>query len=62
MDKSSYEEKYRLRISDFDCYDRITPCCILDLAQDIAGKHADILGIGYQDFIVNNRIWVLFYI
>ena len=59
MTNSFYEEKFRLRISDFDCFDRLTPCCILDLSQDVAGKHADLLNIGYNDFIKHNRIWVL---
>lgn len=60
MDKiATYEESFRLRVSDFDCHDHLLPQAILDLAQDVAGKHADILGIGFQDFIENHRIWVL---
>ena len=60
MDRlATYEESFRLRISDYDCNDKITPVTILDLAQDVAGKHADILNIGYEEFIKNNNIWVL---
>lgn len=60
MDKNAiYEEKFRLRVSDFNCHDYLLPQAVLDLAQDVAGKHADILHIGFEDFIKQNRIWVL---
>ncbi len=60
MDNNAiYEEKFRLRISDYDCYDHLTPVAILDLAQDVAGKHADILNIGFDDFMKENHIWIL---
>lgn len=60
MDKNAtYEEIFRLRISDFDHNDHLLPHAILDLAQDVAGKHADILNIGFNDFMKMNRIWVL---
>lgn len=60
MDKlACYEEKFRLRISDYDCNDHITPVTLLDLAQDVAGKHADLLNIGYDDFMQKNHIWIL---
>ncbi len=54
-----YEEKFRLRISDYDCNDHITPVALLDLAQDVAGKHADLLNIGFNDFMKKNHIWIL---
>ncbi len=60
MDKKAlYSENFRLRISDFDCYERLNISTVLDLAQDVAGKHADILKIGYNDLIKDNRIFVL---
>ncbi len=59
MDKSYYEEKFRLRISDFDCHDNILLSSILDFVQDVAGKHADILSVGFDDLIKDNKIWVL---
>lgn len=59
MGKEVYEELFRLRVSDFDCYDRLSPCAILDLAQDIAGKHAADLHVGYGDLIANNVVWML---
>lgn len=57
--KALYSEDFRLRISDFDCYERLNISTVLDLAQDVAGKHADILKIGFNDLIKDNRIFVL---
>ena len=57
--KPSYSEKFRLRISDFDIYDNVTPCCALDLFQDVAGKHADMIGVGFDEMIKRDLIWVL---
>ena len=57
--KSLYEEKFRLRVADFDRYDRITPSALLDLSQDVAGKHAADFNVGYEDFKKNDCIWVL---
>lgn len=56
---ATYEEKFRLRISDYDCHDKLTPVALLDLAQDVAGKHADLLNIGFDDFMRQNHIWIL---
>ena len=33
---------YRLKYLDFTCHDYIAPCGVLDLFQDIAGKHSEI--------------------
>lgn len=54
-----YSEKFRLRISDYDKYDHLTPKTILDLFQDVAGKHADYIGVGYDEMIKKDLIWVL---
>lgn len=60
MDKfASYEEIFRMRISDYDCNNHLTPVAILDVAQDVAGKHADLLNIGFSDLMKKNQIWVL---
>ena len=53
------KDTYRLRVSDFNCYDILTPHAILDLFQDIAGKHATNYNMSYDDLIANNMIWVL---
>ena len=54
-----FEKKYVLRVSDFDCYDRLRPSAILDFFQDVAGQNADEMGIGYRELIKKDVIWVL---
>ena len=54
-----YFEKFNLRINDFDCHDRILMSSILDIFQDVAGKHATKLGVGFHDLLKKNRIWVV---
>ncbi|MCF0117064.1 MAG: hypothetical protein HUJ61_03320, partial [Bacilli bacterium] len=41
---------YRITTSRYNKYDRLTISSLLDYCQDIAGKHADDIGIGYQTF------------
>lgn len=54
-----FEKEYELRGSDFDRYDRIRPAAVLDLFQDVAGIHAIELGVGFDDLIAKEMIWVL---
>lgn len=42
-----------------DCYDNLKISSILDLTQEIASLHADILHVGFNDFYKNNLIWVI---
>lgn len=48
-----------LRTSDLDCFDRVKPHAYLEFFQDIAGEHADILGVGYNESKKLNVGWVL---
>ncbi|MBQ5810603.1 MAG: hypothetical protein IIW23_03380 [Clostridia bacterium] len=50
---------YYLRTSDFDKFRRIKPSAVMDLFQDAAGLHANLLGCGFEDMIDNKLIWVL---
>ncbi len=50
---------YYLRTSDFDKFRRIKPSAVMDLFQDVAGLHANLLGCGFEDMIDNKLIWVL---
>lgn len=50
---------YRLRTSDFDRARMIKPSAVMDIFQDIAGAHANILGCGFDDLIGSNKMWVL---
>ena len=54
-----FEEEYRLRSNDFDQYDVVRPSSILDIFQNIAGKHAEEMGIGYLPLVKKNLGWVL---
>ena len=55
----TFEKTYELRAADFDCHDRIRPAAILSLFQDVAGIHANELGIGFAELIARQTIWVL---
>lgn len=48
-----------IRTSDLDCFDRVKPYAYLEFYQDIAGEHADILGVGYEASKKLNVGWVL---
>ncbi len=54
-----YEETVKLRTNDFDNEDHIKPSAILDFFQDIAGKHADLLGLGYNELYASGYYWIL---
>jgi len=58
-EKLEYKKESQFVYSDLDSNDNIFPSSILQLFQDVAGEHADILNIGYKDFLKNNWIWVL---
>ena len=57
--KAIYSRNYNLRTSDFSRYDELQPHAVLDLFQDVAGLHADILDIGFDKLINRDLIWVL---
>ena len=54
-----YCETFALRTSDFDCYGQIKPSSVLDLFQEVAGAHANELGIGFEALLKKNLLWVL---
>ena len=53
------KREYYLRTADFDSEMRLLPSAVLDLFQDIAGVHAEHLGIGFQALYEKNLLWVL---
>lgn len=59
MANPRFSKEYYLRTSDFDRYRSLQPASVLDLFQDVAGQHADLLGIGHDAMIKKNVIWVL---
>lgn len=54
-----YSEKIKFTYSDFDAYDHILPSSLQQHFQDIAGKHAELLGVGYQDMFRQGALWIL---
>ena len=59
MKQNYLERTYHLRTSDFDMCNRILPSSVLDLFQDAAGEHAASLGVGYYDFLPENKCWMI---
>ena len=57
--KPSFEREHYLRTSDFDKRGKLNPASILDLFQDAAGCHADELGIGSDEMLRRNLLWVV---
>ena len=57
--ENKYTESYTLKVSDYNRFDLLAPHGVLDILQDIAGKHSVIYNMAYEDLIVKNQIWVL---
>lgn len=57
--KKLWQKEYTLRAGDFDKFDRIKPSAVLDLFQDAAGQHAVEIGVGFDDMIAREYLWVL---
>ncbi len=56
---SVYSMEYPLRACDFDRYHRLQPAGVLDLFQDVAGRHALELGIGFPQLAPQNKMWIV---
>ena len=61
METMFLETEAYVREKDVSIKDNIRPSAILDYFQDVAGIHADILKIGYEDIIKDNLLWVILY-
>lgn len=57
--KLELDRKYYLRFSDFDKFSNIKPSSVLDIFQDIASAHAELLGIGFNALDSKNLLWVV---
>lgn len=55
----TYSEQYKIRTSDLDYHDDMRLSAYLDLFQTIAGKHADLLGLGYEQMLKKGIAWVI---
>ncbi len=54
-----FEDIYNLRAADFDRHSQLRPSSVLDLFQDIAGRHSNSLGVGIKNMLEKNIVWVL---
>ena len=55
-----YKTTYRLRPSDFrPKNDTLSSTTLLDIFQDLAGDHATRLGLGFEDFMKKDLIWMI---
>ena len=59
MKNLEYKETFRITTNMLDCNDSLKLSEILDIAQNIAGDHAEHLGIGFTPFINKGWIWVV---
>ena len=59
MDYSSYKENYEFSFSQRDANNHVLPSAILESFQDIGSTHAKLLGVGYEDLLAQNYIWVV---
>ena len=56
---SIFEGSYNLRAADFDRWSTLRPAAIMDLFQDVAGRHANELGAGTDALMKKNVVWIL---
>lgn len=54
-----FTKTYQITTNMMDKNDVIKVSTLLDIAQKIAGKHADVLGCGFEPMIKQNLIWVV---
>lgn len=53
-----YKEEFSIRNSDFSFKDEIKPQSVLEIMEEIAGRHAERLGCGYLAFKEKRQAWV----
>lgn len=54
-----FDQRVNLRTNDFDTHDQLKTRAVLELFQDIAGLHANKIGIGFKDSYDKGYYWVL---
>ena len=57
--KAVLEKSYDLRPNDFNCYGKLTPSAILDIFQDMAGRHSIIMGADLESLKKKGLFWVV---
>lgn len=56
---NNYTNSFNLRTSDFTKNNCISPVAVLDLFQEVAGAHAEILGCGFNEMLDKEFLWVV---
>ena len=57
--ETKYKKIYQITTNMMDCHDCLKMSTLLDIAQEVAGDHADELGCGFEVMIKQNLIWVI---
>ena len=55
----TFKKKYQITTNMLDCTDSLKVSTFLDIAQEIAGDHAEELGCGFETMIKQDLIWVI---
>ncbi|MDR0934772.1 MAG: hypothetical protein LBM03_00485 [Erysipelotrichaceae bacterium] len=58
-DLRQYSKTYVITTNFLDRFDDLSPMGVLDLCQDIAGRHAELLGCGFEAMVNKNLYWVV---
>ncbi|HNX67019.1 MAG TPA: thioesterase, partial [Bacteroidales bacterium] len=54
-----HERNYSVNVCQADIKEQLSLYGLFDLFQDIAGRHASILGFGREHLMINRNFWVL---
>ena len=57
--KKTYRKTYQITTNMLDCHDCLKMSTLLDVAQEVAGDHAEELGCGFETMIKQDLIWVI---
>ena len=57
--QKTYRKTYQITTNMLDCHDCLKMSTLLDVAQEIAGDHAEELGCGFETMIKQDLIWVI---
>lgn len=55
----TYSKAFTVTNNMLDAFDNLRMSSILDISQEIAGDHANLLHVGFDEFIKRNYIWVI---
>lgn len=57
--QKTYRQTYQITTNMLDCHDCLKMSTLLDVAQEVAGDHAEELGCGFETMIKQDLIWVI---